>query len=308
MYLGVTSHQSAPRVASFADAQRALERASTTPTGRARAAKPDGFPLGGHSKSVTWVREIDGGSIAFMLYQTDVVVWAPDNSVHIDNFGTVTTSGFAARFLPAGISLNHTVEKRGASGGNKAIQYRSSTEGCAWGSRRMCQGDVVRFVEDGDVWVPDEDTLDPMTFPVYDTRAMRDLGKRYHLKDFELWLSMAPMHLDLEHEGFDVDDCMAALEKRDFRTAAVHLPTITIPNGWGAAERIKPLPIAVADSNKPITLGSIGKLRLAILDDQGLMAEQRVTTMPVREYRKRMALVRQLEGMGLCGGDYGASS
>lgn len=294
MFTGVRAHENARCVASYADAVKALEAASRTPTGRNRTEKHYGFPLGGHSKSVTWVRDRDEGVIAFRLYNTDVVVWHPDNSVEIDNFGSVTTSAFASRFLPRGINLNNT----------RTISYATKPDGYVWGGN-ICIGGGVRFREHGDVWLPDEDTLDTINYPEVDRVKARAVTKSYPFKDFEMWLSMAPMHLDLEHHEFDLTTCSDALLDRDFRRAATHLPLVKVPRGFGVAERMKPLNISVRGWDYMITLASLRKLKVALWD-----LECAITTAPRKtpsrvEHDRRMKLVREMQSVGCDAYEYG---
>ena len=303
MYTGITAHHNAKRVASYADAVAAFEAASLTPTGKQRRVKPDGFPLGGHAKSVTWVRQEESGAVVFMLYSTDVVVWSPDNSVEIDNYGTVTTSGFASRFLPSGIHLNYPVARRGSSGGHKTITYVSDRDGVR--SYNVCHGGLVRFVEHADVWLPDEDTLDTMKFPELDRARCRALALKYHLRDFEMWLSMAPMHLDIEHEGWDLGHVAMALKHRDFATAAAHLPLIKPGSGFGTAKRINPLPIRTRSWEQHVTMGSLSKLKLALWEDEEMLDDVKFKTMPQDEFNRAMRRVREMEALGLDVHNYG---
>lgn len=301
MYLRVTPHHEARRVTGYADAQAALERASLTPTGRNRIAKPYGFHLGLNcNHGVTWVRSLADRSIAFRLYGTDVVTWHPDDSVTIQNFGTVTTSGFASRFLPGTISLRHPSK----GGGDRAITYRPPIDDddwrSAWKAARICHGHAVRMIRNGDTWAPAQTTIDPIKFPVLDPAAARGVAKRYHLKDFANWLGVAPAHMALVHEGFDLDECLAALERRDFTAAAVTLPTVTIPRGWGAAARITPLPIVTPGSrDNVVTLGSIAKLKLAIWHGQGMMHDVSQPTWSTSEYARHMRRVNALASVGV---------
>lgn len=302
MFMGVNAYTDAPRVDCYDDADRAFRKYRDREAGkRRRRPLPAGeYPLGGHHKSVTWVRRDEAtGAIAFRLYDTDVVTWHNDNSVEIENFGTATTTAFASRFTPRGIHLNRPVSIRGNDGGNRAICYHApGGEGRL--DRRMCRGDLVRFTLEGDHQVPDEATLDTMRFVEVDRKAARAATADLPWKDFDNWLSMAPMHLNLEHNGFDLDDCVDALRRRDFRAAAVTLPAITIPNGWGAADRVKPLAIRTAH-DEAITLGSIGKLKLAIWEDAGALDVIERTTVSCREYDRLMSRVRDLRRLGISG-------
>ena len=294
MFTGVRSHQDAGRVDSYATAEAALERAMLTPTGRRRTEKEYGFHLGMSSNhGVTWVRKDDDGTINFRLYDTDVVIWYPDNSFVVDNFGTVTTSGFARTFLPGGISLAHPVTIRGNTGGHRGIYYGVDRGDSYWGTRMVCFGGLPRFRQHGEDWLPDEDTLDTVKFPELDQRAARELSREYPFKDFEAWLSMAPLHMDLEHEGYDLDQCCEALKSRNFTNAAQSLPLITIPYGWGAADRIKPLPIRCSREGV-ITMGSLKKLRLAIYADERAFSTVKLTTIRASEFDRRIARTREL--------------
>ena len=94
-------------VHTFKSAQACLEACKLTPTGKRRSAREHGYPLGAYYKSVTWVRECSDGSIAFRLYDTDVVTYEPNGDIVIDNYGTKTTTEFAWKFLPGGFHLSH---------------------------------------------------------------------------------------------------------------------------------------------------------------------------------------------------------
>lgn len=294
MYTGVRSFEDAQRVTSFATAKAALERASRTPTGKRRTEKRWGFHLGmSRNHGVTWVREADDETICFRLYDTDVVIWHADNSVEIDNFGSVTTSAFAERFLPAGMHLAYPVERRGSVGGHRRIYYRVE-DGSRWGRRMVCFGGMPRFREvDGD-WRPDADTIDAIKFPELDRKLAREISREVPWKDFENWLSMAPHHMRIEHDCWDLDDCMAALRKRDFTLASMFLPLITIPNGFGGGDRITPLPIITKSRDHVVTMGSLQKLRLALYADRGAYDTIELTEIDCDEFDRRMARVRQL--------------
>lgn len=298
MFLGVNSHTDAKRVSSYETAREALERASLTPKGRQRTAKQYGFHLGmSRNHGVTWVREDVDGSIVFRLYDTDVVVWYPNGAVGIENFGSVTTSDFAQRFLPAGLHLRYPVERRGACGGDKGIVY-APTSDTPWEGRRICFGDFVLFHPDGGGWVPDESTCEAMEFPDL-TGSTRELSKRYSLSDFELWLPAAAALLNIEHDSWDVDECAAALERRDFRTAATFMPLIKVSSAFGIADRIKPLQVATRWRDEVVTLGSFRKLRLALCERDGLFTTMSCKTIGRNDFEKRMARVREMAALGI---------
>jgi hypothetical protein len=314
VFIGVRSHEDALSVCSYDTARAALERAMKTPTGRARKEQRFGFHLGmNRNHGVTWARELDGGEIAFRLYDTDVVVWYPDNSVEIDNFGTVTTSAFARQFLPGGMSLAHPVERRGIGRvGHRGIYYsvgerRMKSEWGDWtlSVNNVCFGGLVRFRETGGGWRPDLDTIDEIVFPELDQKRAREVSRQYAFKDFEKWLSIAPQHMRIEHDCWSIDDCLDALAKRDFTLASMFLPLITIPNGWGAANRVKALPFIVK-GDKVITLGSLKKLRLALYEREGVFDRVVMKEIPSAEFDRRMARVRQMHELDVVGHcDYG---
>lgn len=311
MFTGIKAHHDAKRTSSYETAVQALEKASKTPTGKARQEKQYGFHLGmNRNHGVTWVRE-DEGDVVFRLYDTDVVRWHPDNSVEIENYGTVTTRDFVSRFIPMALHLNVVVSKRHMpyEGGNKGFTYRARSDD-NWWDRRICQGhgNTVRFVESGDdIWLPDAETLAPMTFLDLDRKVSREISKRYPWKEFELWLDMAPRHMDrFEHDYWDVDECLEALEERDFRKAARHLPLIEDKDNFG--RRPVKLPIITSNRDFIVTMSSIAKLRKAAYMEQGAFKETTVSTLTLREFDKRMAVIRELRALDVISGrDYGAS-
>jgi hypothetical protein len=297
MFMGIRSHHSAGRVRSYADAQRVFANAGRTPTGKARrpielacAGGGESFPLGLTKRGQTRVIRYGADeSIAFRLYETDVVTWHPDGSVAIENFGTVTTSGFASNFAP--FHLYHPVTRRGGDGGHKGIGYAAAD-----GTRRICWGGAVRFRPDGDGWTPDQDTLDTIDFPVLDRRASRALPKRFNLADFRMWLSMAPRHLDIEHQRFDVGTCLDALEQRDFRKAAAYLPLIE-STAYGFDPREYALPITTRSWQTAVTMGSVDKLLLAARDYEGCYDRERFTDMDRAEFDKCEAQAKALNAL-----------
>jgi hypothetical protein len=301
MYHGISAHYSVPPVSSYTEARRALKAARDSVDGRL-SKYDNGWPLGGHSKSVCRVREDrDEGWIAFRLYDTDVVSWYRDGSVEIDNYGSATTAHFARRFLPGGIWLSYPTVRHGVEGGHKGIYYRAGDD---WSTTRVCFGGLVRFRRRGGYWRPDEHTLDRIRFPELDLRRTREVSAKYHLRDFENWLSMAPRHLELEHRKWDMWMCCDALEVRDFRTAAIHLPLVKEPRGFGVAGRMRPLPIRTTRYDEHVTMTSLRKLKLALWEIDGLVTDIEVTSLPRSEFDRRMARVREMNALGLSS-DYG---
>lgn len=305
MFMGVHQFRHAGRVSSYSEAQQVLEKYRHTPKRKLlRERKAYGYHLGmNRNHGVTWVRDESGGSIVFRLYDTDVVTWNPDNSVTVENWGSVTTSDFAHQFLPQGIGLRHKTR----NGGDNGITYCNGVSrevATSWGSftvheRDICFGSAVTFEQqDEDMWLPREDTCEVFTLPgPVDQQGARELSKRYHLRDFELWLSVGPMHLDLTHAHWDRDTCLAALEARDFRTAAVYLPLVAVPQGFGLTERMKPLPIATSHWRLRITMTSLAKLKLAAWAHEGLIPTMTFRTAPMAVYERCKQREQALESV-----------
>lgn len=289
MYQGVTAHRNVPRVVDYESAVKA-QRAGTM------------------RSKVAGTHEYSDGAIAFRLYLTDVVVWNPDNSVEIDNYGSRTTSGFAKHFLPQGIHLSYPTVRRNMSGGANTIRFHAHPDrpDLSWEDRyHVCQGSVVRFTEQGGAWLPDEDTCYDIRLPVgMDRKKFREVAKRYHLKEFENWLAMAPIHLDIHHVAWSTHSCMAALEAREFRIAAEALPTILETSAFGLRDRTQPLPIHTLPG-KYISMASLAKLKLAIQDFEGLRVEEARRVWSVRDYNNGMKRVRELSNLGMAVHDLG---
>lgn len=306
MFMGVTAHHSAKSVHDYATAEAALERAMKTPTGKRRTEKPYGYHLGANNNhGVTWVRRDEkDGAIAFRLYDTDVVTWHPDGSVEIENYGTVTTSGFASRFLPRGFHLHHPTTRRGDEVGHRGIRYQAEPDrgDKSWQQerreRRIAFGGVVRFTPgEGGAWRVDEDTCDTVTLPgKVDQRKARELAKRYHLKDFEAWLSMAPRHMDIEHVGrFDISDCLDLLEKRNFKEAAAYLPLFADKESYGRYPTALPIDTPYG---KVVTMGSLARLKLALWDYEDIIQIDEAKHWSMAEFERRMMRVRQMDAAG----------
>lgn len=280
MYTGVRNHHTLPEVACYEDARKALAIWESKPR---------------RGKQVTKVVSY-ADSIAFRLYDTDVVEWHPDDSFDVNNYGTLTTSGFARHFLPGRVWLNFAVERRnGCSGGANTISFAGD------GKQLICQGEVVRFRKAAVGYLPDEATCYDITLPSgVDRKAGRELAKEHHLREFESWLTVAPITLgDVEHAEWNLAECLYALKSRDWRQAAMHLPLIKEPSGFGTAERMKPLPIATGSWQHHITMASFGKLKLAMWEDAGLLETETRRVWDRKTFDTRMAKVKEMENLGL---------
>ena len=282
MYMGISAHRQARPVGSYDDACRALEAATVTKSGKTRSPGTWGFPLGAHYKSVTHIREREG-DIVFRLYDTDVVTWHPDNSFTIDSWASKTTAEFASRFTPPGVYLNASCVLRLQRGGD-------------WGDRIICHADAtVREVAPG-IWAPDEDGLRPFRYPVLDQRMAREIRKEYPFADFDNWLSMAPMHLDLEHAGVDCEDVAKALKQRDFRTAAVHLPLVSETSAFGI--KLRPLAIATPHG-RAVTMSSLARFKDWLYDNEGALSWEETKVLTQREFDRYTKRITALAKAGI---------
>ena len=245
----------------------------------------------GHPRSqVTGIRLLRDNSIACRLYSTDVVTWHPDNSVSVISHPTVTTAAFANALLPSGLSL----------GGESEIM--TFFPGCGqssdwyerWRVARVCNGTGTYRCVDG-VWLPDEDTLYPLSVVTLDKSIARQVCREYPFAQFKTWLFAACGVMDIEHQGEDYERCAEGLRTRNFRQAAEHLPTINVPRGFGIRDRIKPLRMSNVRYGDPVTLGSIEYVRRWLYNDAGAYSRTEVTTMSADEHTKQRALTNRLE-------------
>lgn len=286
MFMGVHSHYNVRQVNSYADAQAVLAKFSRTPTGKARREKPYGFHLSmNRNHSVTWVRETADQSIAFRLYETDVVTWHPDNSFTLVSWPSVTTRDFASGFTPDGVSLSS----------NETVTYRPPVRDgdwrASWDAARICRGDAT-FRQTDAGWAPDEAELEPIRFLELDQKKARALSREYRLKDFSNYLAMAPLHMNLMYEGEDCPKAVEALKERDFRRAAVHLPLIASSRAFGN----EPVYLRIAaGSGCGITMSSVDRLRDWIYDRWGAFSDVSAKTWPLREFENRMKRLKALE-------------
>ena len=301
MYCGIKLDVS---VHDYASAYQALaERAKRSKVRGADVLDPTvrrEAPLGHSRSQVTGIRLLGDGSIACRLYRTDVVTWHPDNSVTVATFPTVTTAAFANALLPTGLSLGGASEMMTFFPGCD----RASSWSDRWRAAHVCHGAATYRQVDG-VWLPDTDTVSPMRLTTLNKAVSREVCKQYPFAAFKQWLFAACPLLEPEHQGTDYCAAAEALWKRDFRAAAVHLPPVEVPRGFGTARRIKPLAFRNVRWNGPITLSSVEYLRRYLYAEHGAYSCTEVISMTCTEYERQRQLERQLENVGayLCATD-----
>lgn len=284
-------------VRDYRSARACLEACQFTPTGRRRKEKLKGFPLGAYWKSVTWVQASDDSdkpSIRFHLYSTDVVTYEPNGDIVIDNYGTKTTTEFASKFLPRGFHLSHPVESRQhGTCGHHGIYYRAEND-----ERRICWPyGTVTFRPRGKGFVPlDAQQID---IPVIDSRKARKATIDLHLREFKTWLEVAPPHGDFTWEGWDEDECLSALRRRDFPTAARHCPLLSIPEGFRGSDHMNILPFRGVPGGKCITPGVVESIRLAGWEAAGAVKPKSVSSLSVAEWERLKPKMKKFEDLGI---------
>lgn len=236
-------------------------------------------PLGHPRSEVTGVRMGRDEEIRFRLYSTDVVVWWPDGSVEIENYGSVTTSAFANTLLP------HRV-------------YLPKREELVCFNGMVCKGSIVRLEQVDGFWQADESTIDTIRYPVLNRKLAREVRQQYHLRDFEEWVTVGSAHFRIEHENYHLRTCAEALEQRDFRTAAAHMPAIDLYSkayrGFGIRDRASPL--LVACRNGEVVLPSCFQhLANALYEDEGAFDTIERKVMSAEEFERRERKARQLD-------------
>ena len=246
--------------------------------------------LGHRRSTVTGIRLLRDSSVACRLYNTDVVVWHPDNSVSVTTFPTITTAAFANALLPVGLNLGGESEMMTFFPGCD----RASDWSERWRAAHVCNGSGTYRQVDG-AWVPDADTIEPMDMIHLDRSISRAVCREYPFAAFKTGLFAACDVMDIEHQGEDYEACAEALRAGQYRRAAEHLPTVTVPRGFGIRKRLKPLRMSGVRYNSPVTLGSVEYLRRWLYKDAGIYSTTEVTTMSSAQYEQQRRLRGQLE-------------
>lgn len=285
MFMGLSS---IGRVGSYDDALAMHDKATRTPTGKQRFAQSYGYPLGTQGKTgVRMVRKTAGGDVILRLYETDCVTWHPDNSFTIGSWASKTTGEFISALTPVRVNASCDITYH-------TTPYSDWRD--YWKHARVCHGDVTfRPMGDG-LWAPDEATCTPFTDVRVDATKTRAIAKAHNLTDFEMWLSMAPRHLPLEHERADMGIVAEALLERNWRKAAAHLPLVYNERAYGRY----PVPLdIVTGGSRIVTMGSVKRFRLWLYDAEGATHKTRHLTMSSAEYEAARKRIRQLELAGV---------
>lgn len=277
-----------PRCDSYKRAVELFEKFSLTPTGRAR--KPNHLGFMPMNSKVMGVRMDTNGDVIFRLHATDVVTWHPNNSFSIEVWESVSTADFIRSLTPISVGVNMVA--------TVFTEPRESNDWrTRWATAIICHAEAT-FVDVGDHHMPDETTLRTFRYPEADRKLTRELSKEHRLAAFETWLAVAPHHLDLAHEGEDMEAVAKALKAGKFMEAAVHLPTIEVPRGFGIADRIKPIPMSGLHWQHPVTPASVQRFRRWLYDDGGAVEMRECKTMTQTEYDRRVKEISAFDKAG----------
>jgi len=284
MFATPTSYTETKSVESYAEALRVFERAQLTPKGHRRV-EYDGYPLGSNTKkdSPTRVRQTRDKSIVFRLYSTDVVMWHPDNSFALEPYETMTTGMFCSHFSPVRVGASGTATYFPAIGTDN--EYTDWSE--RWRQARVCRASGTFRQDKTGAWIPDEDTLPSFEYMVVDRAVTKAIRDHYPIKDFLTWLSMVPLHTTVVHETSSIGRVVEALERRDFRAAAISLPAVEVPRGFGLAERMRPYALRGVRGGMMVTPASVDRVLRWLYHDGGAVRLASCKTMTRDEYAKR---------------------
>jgi len=281
------NRQTAPRCDSYARAVALHEKFSHTPTGRER--KPNYLGFYPMNSKVMGVR-MDGTDVVMRLHDTDCVTWHADNSFTVEAWESMSTAGFISQLTPLSVGSSMVA--------NVFTQPRESDDWRArWATAIVCYAEGT-YRDVGTHHEPDLETLRTFRYPVIDRKATRVLSKAHRLPEFELWLAVAPHHLKLVHEGEDMGEVAEALQAGEWMRAAVHLPTIETPRGFGLAERVKPIPMGNVHWQSPVTMASVARFRRWLYEAEGAVSVQECKTMSRAEYDRRSKDINAFEKAG----------
>jgi hypothetical protein len=171
------------------------------------------------------MRELPDGSIAFRLYNTDCVIWHPDNRLTVTGYASAITGGFISRLTPDGVS--HSQGRKDENepilhlrGPRPIIKPRMSWEkerpiwSAHWNSGQIVQcGRPVLLQCRSKIWRPARpDLLEPFYVPTIDRRMSRELAKQFHLAEFERLAKNEGSLITVGEAGHGLNDMERACE------------------------------------------------------------------------------------------------
>lgn len=177
------------------------------------------------------MRELSDGSIAFRLYNTDCVIWHPNNRLTIQGYASMSTTGFISALVPDGIDHGLGMKDENEPilhlrGPRPKFSPRLPWEEewpiwrAYWNSGQIIQcGRPVLLQRRNGVWQPAHpDKLEPFLVPTIDRTTTREIAKRYHLAEFE---RLAKLDMGLSLVG-KVDSDISDWQRREYIIELLH--------------------------------------------------------------------------------------
>lgn len=257
------------------------------------------------------MRMLRDGSIAFRLYDTDCVVYHPDDSLTVHGYASVSTNDFIRALVPEGISHSCRHEwyngRRGAAF-DPILQLSPLTEhwyssdyrypdvrdrkviGPDWRSGMIinCDGPVrLNYNVKRAAWLPvDMDDLPPFSVPTIDRKRSREVSREYHLPLLDKVLNAAvalvggPGYISQRTAGgVPMADIMDCLKDEKFAEAIALMPR-------GGGSRAFGRKSAPSHALQP---GFLRRLRDHIYDHEGVIVRVDKPWLSPSAYRKYVA-------------------
>lgn len=244
------------------------------------------------------MRELDDGSIAFRLYQTDCVIWHPDNTLTIQGYMSMSTSCFIGMLAPENVS--HQIGRKNwdepvlhlrgiyPSKAERALPWEQSRSIWRdyWNSGMIIQcSRPVRLRRTRKLWLPVKpDELTPFEMFRVDRAAARRASAKYHLSELHQIVNAAialagrPVLPPTQTSG-SMDRIMAALREEQYLTAVS-----LMPRGGGSTAFGR----RMVASNE-LTPGYLQQLRNHIYECEGALESYEERTLTPGQYKRYVA-------------------
>lgn len=245
------------------------------------------------------MRMLSDGSIAFRLYDTDCVVYHPDDSITVHGWPSVSTNDFISALTPQGIS--HTCRGRGRDNAYEPVLYLMPIvkrvipadewfpKERSWLAPDWSKGMVINcerpvtlhYSVEKRHYVPSSiEALQPFEVCRVDRRHARQVSREYHLaklgKLINAIAALAPKPRFVGSGAFG--PIMAALREERFLEAVQLMPrgeSDSFGKVHGTPDGIKP--------------GFMRKLRDHIYDHEGVIDRERVPFLTPVQYARYKA-------------------
>lgn len=249
------------------------------------------------------MRELPDGSIAYRLYNTDCVIWHPDNTVTVQGYASVSTTCFIDRLVPMNVS--HQIGRKDCdepvlhlrgvypTKAQRALSWEKSRTiwRTYWSSGVIiqCSRPVrLRYSRKSRMWLPVEpEDLTPFEMFRVDRAAARAASAKYHLSVLQQIISAAialagkavlPPSNTWAPGSINVA-ILEALEDEQYQTAVALMPR----GGGSTAFGRKEVP-----SNQ-LEPGFLQRLRTFIYDHEGVIERYDQTILSPNQYQRYKA-------------------